>query len=75
MAYEYEHEHRNKIAVLYSKFSTNESIEELKEVYRKANAFDEIAIKVLQESEISDAQMNGEITQIIINNLEANDET
>lgn len=40
MAYEYEH--RNIKANVYSGLATNESVEELKEVYRKAKAFDEI---------------------------------
>ncbi|MCM3118975.1 DUF1024 family protein [Staphylococcus saprophyticus] len=42
MAYEYEHEHRNMKAGVYSGLATNESVEEIKEVYRKAKAFDEI---------------------------------
>ncbi|MDK9867052.1 DUF1024 family protein [Staphylococcus sp. IPLA37010] len=42
MAYEYEHEHRNMKAGVYSGLATNESVEEIKEVYRKAKAFDEV---------------------------------
>lgn len=42
MTYEYEHEHRNMKAGVFSGLATNESVEELQEVYRKAKAFDEI---------------------------------
>lgn len=42
MAYEYEHEHRNMKAGVYSGLATNESVEEIKEVYRKAKAWEEL---------------------------------
>lgn len=39
------------------------------EMFRKARAFDEIAITVLQETNINTQQMNNEVTQIVIKNL------
>lgn len=49
MAYEYEHEHRNMKAGVYSGLATNESVEELKEVYQKAKAWDRLSDMVLDE--------------------------
>ncbi|WP_039067682.1 hypothetical protein [Staphylococcus shinii] len=37
----YEHEHRNVKASVYSGLATNESVEELQEVYRKAKAWEQ----------------------------------
>lgn len=61
MAYEYEH--RNIKANVYSGLATNESVEELKEVYRKAKAFDEVRsfiTKRLKEEETTDEYDYGE---------------
>ena len=45
----YEHEHRNMKAGVYSGLATNESVEELKEVYQKAKAWDRLSDMVLDE--------------------------
>lgn len=49
MAYEYEHGHRNMKASVYSGLATNESVEEIKEVYRKARAWDRLYDMILDE--------------------------
>lgn len=51
MAYEYEHEHRNMKAGVYSGLATNESVEEIKEVYRKAKAFDNYMVDLVKSME------------------------
>lgn len=63
MAYKYEHEHRNMKAGVFSGLATNESVEELQEVYRKAKAFDEVknfTTERLKEQELTDEYDYGE---------------
>ena len=67
MAYEYER--INNIGCVTSPISTDQAVEELQEVYRKAKAFDHIKViydKNMNEMSISDA----ECIEMIGNELE-----
>ncbi|MEN2381722.1 hypothetical protein [Staphylococcus warneri] len=48
----------------------DELIEDMPEVKRKAQAFDEIAVTVLSEDNDVIKNMNNRVTEIVINNLE-----
>ena len=52
----------------------DELINDMAEVKRKAEAFDEIAVTVLSEDNDVIKNMNNIVTKIVINNLEANHE-